>query len=191
MKVLVAQSCPILCDPMDYNPPGSSVHEILQARIPEWVAVLFSRGSSRPRDWTEIYHIAGRFFTVWAPREAHKVKSLSRVQPFVTPWTVAYQVPPSMGFSRQEYWSRLPFPSPGDLPNPGIEPRSPTLREAHIGHYIAFYNNFCIITFIYLYKYTDLSEEQGGLVCCSPWGHKESDVTWRLNNNNRVKMTDY
>ena len=44
---------------------------------------------------------------------------------FATPWTVAYQAPPSMGFSRQEYWSGLPFPSPGDLPNPGIEPRSP------------------------------------------------------------------
>ena len=55
-----------------------------------------------------------------------KVKSLSRIQLFVTPWTVAYQVPPSMVFSRQEYWSGLPFPSPGDLPNPGIEPGSPT-----------------------------------------------------------------
>ena len=52
---------------------------------------------------------------------------LSRVRLFATPWTVAYQVPASMGFSRQEYWSELPFPSPGDLPNPGIEPRSPTL----------------------------------------------------------------
>ena len=51
-----------------------------------------------------------------------KVKSLDRVQLFVTQWTVAYQAPPSMGFSRQEYWSGLPFPSPGDLPNPGIEP---------------------------------------------------------------------
>ena len=57
-----------------------------------------------------------------------KVKSLSRVQLFVTPWTVAHQAPPSMGFSRQEYWSGLPFPSPGDLPNPGIEPRSPALQ---------------------------------------------------------------
>ena len=54
-----------------------------------------------------------------------KVKSLSRVWLFVTPWTVAYQAPPSMGFSRQEYWSGLPFPSPGDLPDSGIEPRSP------------------------------------------------------------------
>ena len=57
-----------------------------------------------------------------------KVKPLSRVQLFVTPWTVAYEVPPSMEFSRQEYWSGLPFPSPGDLPNPGIEPGSPALQ---------------------------------------------------------------
>ena len=57
-----------------------------------------------------------------------KVKSLSRVRLFATPWTVAYQAPQSMGFSRQEYWSGVPFPSPGDLPNPGIEPRSPALQ---------------------------------------------------------------
>ena len=55
------------------------------------------------------------------------VKSLSHVWLFATPWSVAYQAPPSMGFSRQEYWSGLPFPSPGDLPNPGVEPRFPTL----------------------------------------------------------------
>ena len=56
------------------------------------------------------------------------MKSLSHVQLFVTPWTVAYHAPPSMGYSRQEYWSGLPFPSPGDLPDPGIEPRSPALQ---------------------------------------------------------------
>ena len=56
------------------------------------------------------------------------MKSLSHVQLFATPWTVAYQAPPSMGFSKQEYWSGLPFPSPGDLPDPGIEPGSPTLK---------------------------------------------------------------
>ena len=61
-------------------------------------------------------------------KEKVKVKSLSLVWLFVTPWTVAHQAPPSMGFTRQEYWSGLPFPSPGDLPNPGIEPRSPTLQ---------------------------------------------------------------
>ena len=58
-----------------------------------------------------------------------KVKLLSRVRLFVIPWTVAYQAPLSMGFSRQEYWSGFPFPSPGDLPNPGIEPRSPVLQS--------------------------------------------------------------
>ena len=57
-----------------------------------------------------------------------KVKSLSRVRLFETPWTVAYQAPPSMEFSRQEYWSGQPFPSPRDLPNPGIEPGSPALQ---------------------------------------------------------------
>ena len=57
-----------------------------------------------------------------------RVKLLSRVRLFATPWTVACQAPPSMGFSRQEYWSGLPFPSTGDLPNPGIEPRSPALQ---------------------------------------------------------------
>ena len=55
------------------------------------------------------------------------VKSLSRVRLFVTPWTAAYQVPPSTGFSQQEYWSGVQFPSPGDLPDPGIEPQSPAL----------------------------------------------------------------
>ena len=57
-----------------------------------------------------------------------KVKSLGRVQLFATPWTVDHQAPLSMGFSRQEYWRGLPFPSPGDLPNPGIEPRSSALQ---------------------------------------------------------------
>ena len=56
------------------------------------------------------------------------MKLLSHVRLFATPWTVAYKPPPPMRFSRQEYWSGLPFPSPGDLPNPGIEPRSPTLQ---------------------------------------------------------------
>ena len=56
------------------------------------------------------------------------MKSLSPVGLFATPWTVAYEAPPSMGFSSQEYWSGLPFPSSGDLPNPGIEPGSPALQ---------------------------------------------------------------
>ena len=84
------QSCPTLCDPIDGSPPGSPVPEILQARTLPWVAISFSNA------WK------------WKV----KVKSLSRVQLLVTPWTVAYQAPPSMGFSRQEYWSGLPLPSP-------------------------------------------------------------------------------
>ena len=83
------------------------------------------------------------------------MKSLSRVQLFATPWTVAYQAPQYMEFSRQEYWSGLPFPSPGDLPNPRIEPGSPALQtdalpsEAHI--YI--YTHIYIHTHMYVCMY--------------------------------------
>ena len=66
----VAQLCPTLCDPMDCSPPGFSIHGIFQARILEWVAISFSRGSSRPRNRTWVSCIAGRCFTLWATREA-------------------------------------------------------------------------------------------------------------------------
>ena len=65
-SALVTQSCLTLCDPTDCSPPGFSVHGILQARILEWIAIPFSRGTSQPRDWTLVSCIAGRFFTVWA-----------------------------------------------------------------------------------------------------------------------------
>ena len=84
------QSCPTLCNPIDSSPPGSSVLGILQARTLEWVAMSFSNA--------------------WKWRV--KVKSLSRVRLLVTPWTAAYQASPPMGFSRQEYWSGSPLPSP-------------------------------------------------------------------------------
>ena len=83
------KSCPTLCDPIDGSPPGSSVPGILQARTPEWAAISFSNA--------------------W--RWKVKVKSLSCVQLLVAPWTIAYQAPPSMGFSRQKYWRGLPLPS--------------------------------------------------------------------------------
>ena len=109
-----------LGDSMDCSPPGSSVHGILQAGILEWVAIPFSKGSSRPRDQTMVSCTAGKFFTVWATKKwSHSVVSDS-----ATLLTVAYQASLSMGFFRQEYWSGLPFLSPGDLPNPG----SPTLQ---------------------------------------------------------------
>ena len=81
------QSCPTLCDPTDGSPPGSPVPGILQARTLEWVAISFSNA--------------------WKGKV--KVKSLSRVQLSATPWTAAYQAPPSMGFSRQEYRSGVPL----------------------------------------------------------------------------------
>ena len=120
VKVKVAQSCPTVCNPMAYI-----VHWILQARILEWVAVPFSRGSSQSRNRTQVSCIAGGLFTSWVTREAQKWKSLSRVQLFTTPWTVACQAPLSMGFSRPEYWSGQLFLFPRDVLNPGIEPRSP------------------------------------------------------------------
>ena len=67
---LAIQLCPALCDLINWSPPGSSVHGILQARILEWIAMPSSRGSSQPRDWTRVSHIVGRFFTIWATREA-------------------------------------------------------------------------------------------------------------------------
>ena len=84
------QSCPTLCDPMDCNPLGFSVPGILQARTLEWVAISFSNA------WK------------WKV----KVKSLSPVWLLVTPWTGAHQAPSSRGFSRQQYWSGVPLPSP-------------------------------------------------------------------------------
>ena len=85
------QSCPTLWDPIDGSPPGSPIPGILQARTLEWVAISFSNA------WK------------WKL----KMKSVSRVQLLATPWTAAYQAPPSMGFSRQKYWSGLPLPFPG------------------------------------------------------------------------------
>ena len=89
------QSCPTLCDPINGSPTGSPILGILQARTLEWVPISFS--------------------SAWKWKV--KVKSLSRVRLLSTPWTAAYQAPPSMGFSRQEYWSGVPLPSPSlELP---------------------------------------------------------------------------
>ena len=93
VKMKVAQSCPTLCNPMYYR-----VHGILQARILEWVTFPFPRGSSKPRDQTQVSHTAGGFFTSWATREA------------------------------QEYWSGEPIPSPGGLPDPGLTLGSSALQ---------------------------------------------------------------
>ena len=94
VKMFITQSCPTLCDPMDCSPPGSSVHGILSARILEWVAIPFSRGSSQARDQTQVSCNASRFFTIWATREASMIPYASElshfswVRPLATPWTL-------------------------------------------------------------------------------------------------------
>ena len=165
IQVLVFQSCPTFCNPMDSSLPGFSVSGILQAGILEWVAMPSSKGSSQPRDRTcnstsrwqagslrlappgklcaaaaakslqsrstlcdprdssppgspipgvlqarTLKWVAIFFSSAWKWKV--KGKSLSHVRLLATPWTAAYQAPPSMGFSRQEYWSGVPLPSP-------------------------------------------------------------------------------
>ena len=105
------QLCTTLCDPIDGSPPGSPVPGILQARTLEWVAISFSN----------------------AGKEKVKVKSLSHVWLLVTPWTAAHQAPPSMGFSRQEYWSQLPLPSPCLHANEAKEQRPSLLWQDVLG----------------------------------------------------------
>ena len=77
-KVLVPQSSPILCNPMDWSPPGSSIHGISQTRMLDWVAISFSRGYSQSSDQTQVSCISGRFFTIWATREAPHHEYISR-----------------------------------------------------------------------------------------------------------------
>ena len=103
------QSCPTLCDPIDGSPPGSPVPGILQARILEWVAISFSNA------WK------------WKM----KVKLLSRVWLLATPWTADHQAPPSMGFSRQEYWSGVPLPSLRDIKSRGINSKFKRFLKGH------------------------------------------------------------
>ena len=127
-----AQSCLTLRNPMGCSPPGSSVHGMIPARIMEWESISSFRGSSCPRDRTASPALACRFFTTKPPRKPwfqHTCyltfrRMLSYVQFFVTPWTAACHAPLSMEISRQAYWSGVPFPSPGDLPDPGIKPVS-------------------------------------------------------------------
>ena len=120
----VVQLCVTLCDSMDYSSPGSSAHGFLQARILEWVAIPFSKRFSLHKDWTRVSCIVSRFFTIWITCYLiiSVCKVLSVMSNSATIWTIAHQTPLSMGFSRQKYWSGLPFPTLGDLPNPGLNP---------------------------------------------------------------------
>ena len=154
VKVLVTQSCLTLGNPVNYSPPDSSVNAILQAKMLEWIVIPFSRGSSWPRDQTQVSCISGRFFTIWDTREAQKegdrspwLMVLAHSSLTYNPgtelslrlWYVSYHSHIQlckpldciatgslfMVFFRQEYRNGLPFPPPGDLPNSGIEPVSP------------------------------------------------------------------
>ena len=141
------QSCLTLCDPIDGSLPGYPVPLILQSRTLEWVAISFSN--------------------VWKWKV--KVKSLSCVQLLATPWPAVHQAPPSMGFSRQEYWSAVPLPSPLPL-------------------WWNCYSKNIINYLVYKplhgpeFEWTaGVADGQVGLVCCDSWGRKESDTTEQLN----------
>ena len=144
------QSCPTLCNPIDGSPPGSPVPGILQARTLEWVAISFSN----ERKWKV------------------KVKSLSRVRLFETPWPAAYQAPPSMGFSRQEYWSGVP-----SLPYIYIYGKMnqaylyiyplPSGFSSHLGHQSA--NSLCYTVFPLVVYF--ISHSIQSVVSNSLWPH--------------------
>ena len=116
----ITKSYPTFCDPRSCSPPGSSVHGILQARILVWTAISFSRGSSQPRDWIWVSCIGRWILYHWGTWEAPfhccsvalLLLLLSRFSLCATTETAAHQAPPSLGFSRQEHWSGLPFLSP-------------------------------------------------------------------------------
>ena len=142
------QSCPTLCNPIDGSPPGSPVPGILQAKALEWVAISFSN------EWK------------WKV----KVKSLSHVRLLATPWTTAYQAPPSMGFSRQEYWSGVPLPSPtnqlinskllaSDFSHPGKE------RDASWPHTDSMGLHKPIMGLPFFHRFSACSINQGFIEC--------------------------
>ena len=125
--MLVTQSCLTLPNPMDSGPPGFSVHGILQARILEWVAIPFSRGSLGSRNWTQVFCIAGGLFTVWAT----EVKWSEVTQSCLTLCDPVDCSPPGSSVhgllqARILEWVAISFSR--DLPNPRIEPRSPALQ---------------------------------------------------------------
>ena len=123
-KVLVAQSCPTLCDPIDCDPLGSSVHGILQARILEWVAIPFSRGSPQPRNQIRVSCIAGRFFTVWATREAPiEIKCIINIMRLNCPQTILLPSP------RKNCLLWNWFLVPKRLGTTGLEDLSPLTRD--------------------------------------------------------------
>ena len=149
---------------MNCSLPGSSVDGILQSRILEWVAISFSRGTSLPKNWTQVSCIADALLTqsanagyskhIWNYEEIYIY--------FVTTLTIDHQASLSMGFPQQEYLNGFPFSPPGDLPNPGIKPASPALQantlplnhQGRLSIYIIFIKKILYIcTFIPYIKF--------------------------------------
>ena len=162
--VVVAQSCPTVCDPMDCNPPDSSVHGIFQIRILELVVIPFSRGSSHPRDWTWVSQIMGRFFTAEQPGKCLVIcLGLSLpLEKAMAPHssTLAWKIPQTE--------------EPGGLQSMGL------LR---VGHDWA--TSLSLFTFMHWRRkwqptpgfLPGESQGRGSLVGCGLWGHTESDMT--------------
>ena len=118
LLVLVAQSCPAVCDSMNCNPPGSSVHGILQARILEWVAIPFSRGSFRPRDWTHITRIA-TFLTIWELLGQTAIREGAQPNPLADNWIKDYLANPCTGRAGPSFPPSQSLPS-GNVHSPLI-----------------------------------------------------------------------
>ena len=142
----VAQPCPTLCDPLDCSLSGFSVHGISQARLLEWVAIPFSRGSSRPRDGTRVSwvtFIGRRILYHWATRKpcyyyVHGHAWLhSCVSPFVTPWTVVHQIPLSMGFFQAGILEWVAIPSSRGFSQP--RDRTPVSWVSYIDKQILYH----------------------------------------------------
>ena len=213
----VAQSCLTLCDPVDCSLPGSSVHGILQARILEWVAIAFSRGSSQPRDRTRVSCFAGRRFILWATREAFYGLKISLQSSFRFCWfPVRFTIfscdrwPFVFSSLQTTFWSHLFIILTGpSLIHWSIE----ALYMLFVISLCLLYSKYFLPVYLLLEKTLMLGkiegmrrrgwqrmrwldgithdghefeqapgvgDGQGSLVCCSPWGHKESDTTERL-----------
>ena len=147
------QSCPTLCNPIDGSPPGSPVPGILQARTLEWAAISFS--------------------SAWKWKV--KVKSLSRVRLLATPWTTAHQAPPSMGFSRQEYWSGVLLPSPVcTVLQPILLVILPFIEDSECTEWFIFVN----LSYLRLYDNPMMKVLSPPFYSWENWGSDTEELVW-------------
>ena len=192
MCMLVAQSCLILCDPMNCSPPGSYVHGILQAGILEWVAIAFSKGSSRPRDWTQVSCIAEElmllncgvgedsFFFFFLEKTLESPLDYKEIQPVHSKGNQSWMFTGRTDVEAETPILWLPDAKSrliGKDPNAGKdwrwEEKGMTEDEMVGLHHVLSGREF--------ESTLGVGDGQGGLACCSPWGYKESDMTEQLN----------